>query len=66
MAVLDSGEWFQCDHEDCESIIKNHYWGYVKSDRWFFGKDGKGYCPIHIPDWVAEWRKKKKESGDDQ
>lgn len=57
MAVIDNGEWYECDEIGCESKIKNHYWGYVKSERWFFKKDGTGFCPLHTPSWVEEWRK---------
>ena len=60
MAIIEGGEWFECDHEGCESKIKNHHWGYVKAERWFFQKDGRGFCPSHVPPWVTEWRAKRR------
>lgn len=44
--------------EECEEKIPNNKWGHIKADDWFFQKDGKSYCPRHIPEWVPEWRKK--------
>lgn len=49
----------------CTATVKNHRWGRVKADGWFFTKelpDDKGYCPEHNPPWVAEWRAKKKQA----
>lgn len=31
---------------------------------WFFQKDGTTYCPKHVPAWVAEWRKRKKDKAE--
>lgn len=55
-----SGE-LRCSHPDCPRSVKNHRWGITKASDWFFGKDGKQYCPDHIPDWVEAWRKRKKK-----
>lgn len=57
MAVSEDGEWFVCDHPGCEVKIKNHYWGRVKAEGWFFQKTGEGFCPEHVPPWVLDWRK---------
>lgn len=48
-----------CSHEDCDATIRGHIWGYIRSG-WFFQKDGQQFCPEHTPDWVAEWRARKK------
>lgn len=50
-----------CDHEGCPRTIKDHMWGRIKAEGWFFTKTGKAYCPDHRPEWVAAWRKRKKE-----
>lgn len=65
MAKTKDGEWFECDQPECETKVKNHAWGYIKAEGWFFSRDGeRGYCPEHVPAWVSEWRKKrKKKSG---
>lgn len=67
MITVD-GEWVVCDHlsedkkNDCEAKIKNHAWGRIKAEGWFFSRDpDRAYCPNHIPSWVAEWRARKKE-----
>lgn len=46
----------KCTQEGCEATFKNHRWGKIKADDWFHQKDGKSYCPKHIPEWVANWR----------
>jgi len=49
-----------CDEDGCEEKIKNHAWGHIKAEGWFFGRDGEtAWCPNHIPDWVSAWRAKK-------
>lgn len=52
------GGYVCCDGEGCRNRIKDHRWGHIKADDWFFQKDGTAYCPDHIPDWVEKWRNK--------
>lgn len=49
----------KCDQ--CEATCPGHRWGVIRAGKegWFFGKDGKAYCPDHGPAWVAEWRGKR-------
>lgn len=47
--------------ENCDDNVPNHYWGKVKADGWFFQRDGRAYCPKHVPEWVANWRKEKEK-----
>lgn len=56
--ITQDGEYIQCDIPSCESKIKNHRWGSIKGEGWFHMKDGKSFCPEHVPDWVKEWRKR--------
>ena len=45
----------------CDAKIKDHAWGHIKADDWFFSKQtGNLFCPEHIPDWVPAWRARKK------
>lgn len=57
--ISEDGEWVLCEEQPCEEKLKNHAWAQIKSEGWFFTRDGKAYCPRHIPAWVTEWRKKK-------
>ncbi len=56
----DEGELEHCSEPGCEATVKNHYWGRVKADLWFFQKNGDAWCPDHHPEWVAAWRARKK------
>lgn len=51
--------WIYCDYPECEEAIKNHRWGKTKATGWFFQKNGKSYCPKHVPAWVKKWRWKR-------
>lgn len=57
-----------CQHDGCERSIKDHRWGKTKADGWFQQRDGILWCPEHVPEWVAGWRKRRdeKDDGDDQ
>lgn len=50
-------EYILCDGDpDCEAKIKNHAWGKIKAEGWFFSKakgeiPEKAYCPDHLPEW---------------
>lgn len=51
--------------DGCATKVKNHKWGKVKAEGWFFSKEipeDKGYCPEHVPEWVASWRAKKNQA----
>jgi hypothetical protein len=51
--------------EGCDATVPAHRWGMVRagSDGWFFQKDGRAYCPKHVPDWVTAWREKNRVDG---
>jgi len=49
----------RCDHPGCEAKIKNHAWGKIRAEGWFFQRNGKAYCPDHLPEWVDKWRGKR-------
>lgn len=34
----------------------------AQQEGWYHGKDGKAYCPMHVPKWVQKWRQKKENS----
>lgn len=48
---------------DCEAEAADHKWGRIKAGEagWFFTRDGKAYCPSHIPEWVKKWRNNTKQ-----
>lgn len=48
-----------CEEETCETFIKDHAWGKIKAEGWFIKKDNTVWCPEHIPEWVADWRKRR-------
>jgi hypothetical protein len=52
-----------CSKEECPKFFPNHKWGYQQAQRegWFMQRNGDAWCPDHNPDWVAEWRAKKRE-----
>lgn len=42
----------------CGSPGPRHKWDAIKNfTDWFFTRDGACYCPEHLPDWVAGWRR---------
>lgn len=47
-----------CSFPDCKATYKANKWGQIKAHDagWFFQKDGQGFCPEHVPEWVAGWR----------
>lgn len=57
--MAEDGEFLVCDEPGCENKIKNHRWGKIKAEGWFFTKKGIAYCPEHEPAFVKDWRKKK-------
>lgn len=61
MAEDITGRTVTCDAVElgCKNTIQNHKWGRVKSD-WYFSKDGKAFCPEHLPEFVKLKRAEKK------
>lgn len=47
-----------CSQPECINEIPDHAWGKVKAGGigWFFERNGRSWCPIHTPEWVATWR----------
>lgn len=50
----------ECDEKGCTKTVKNHAWGRIKADGWFFTREGGVWCPDHRPEWYAAWRRGKK------
>jgi hypothetical protein len=61
--ITEDREWEVCDKPLCEEKIKNHRWGRTKAEGWFFEKTGEAWCPLHHPEWVADWRARQKAKG---
>ena len=51
-----------CSKPNCESDYFPDKWGKIEAVNlgWFLQRNGDAWCPKHIPDWVAEWRARKK------
>ena len=43
---------------ECDAQCKSDHWNTKKAQRegWFFMRNGDVFCPLHVPDWVEEWR----------
>lgn len=53
----------ECAIESCTNKIPDNYWSKTKNSDWFFSREQqKSFCPDHIPEWVEEWRWRKKHS----
>lgn len=52
----------KCAEPGCERTYKSHRWGSIKTQGagWFLQQDGTSWCPAHVPDWVEEWRARKR------
>lgn len=50
----------QCAQPGCTASFRDHRWGATKAhdEGWFLQQNGDAWCPEHVPDWVAQWRKK--------
>jgi hypothetical protein len=59
--ISEDGEFIFCDEAGCPEKIKNHRWGKIKAEGWFFQKNDKAWCPYHIPIWHKDWGKRKKK-----
>jgi len=53
----------RCSEAGCMVTHPASHWDNIKAQElgWFFQKDGRRWCPKHVPTWVAEWRAKGKE-----
>jgi hypothetical protein len=47
-----------CSEPGCTASYVPHKWGSINAYKagWFLQKNGKDWCPDHIPEWVDEWR----------
>lgn len=46
-----------CDEKSCTHFIKNHQWGKIKAEGWYFSRDNtKARCPDHVPEWYKNWK----------
>lgn len=62
MTVTRDGQHLRCDAPECATaLVKNHRWAKTRAADWFTTRDGKHYCPDHLPAWVPAWRASKKE-----
>lgn len=49
------GDSKACDGDDkCTATYKAHKWGSIKAhaEGWYQMRDGRAFCPKHLPDWV--------------
>ena len=51
----------KCAHGKCPNTFEAHRWAKVRAQTlgWFMQRNGKAWCPDHVPGWVVEWRKNK-------
>lgn len=50
-----------CLRDGCPASFPGSKWDTMQAQRegWFFPKEHngvRGWCPEHLPEWVAEWR----------
>lgn len=57
----ENAEETQCSADECERSFKNHRWGRIKAQGWFQQKDGRNWCPDHLPPWVEAWRARRQQ-----
>lgn len=57
--MMDQNFHLNCEEPGCVNWIPDDQWRKIKAEGWFQMKDGTIFCPEHIPEWVAEWRKKR-------
>ena len=48
-----------CNQEGCKASIQDDRWSKTRASDWFFMRDGRAYCPAHIPSWVQNYRARK-------
>lgn len=46
-----------CEGFNCGRTVKNNRWARTKATGWFFTRDGRAFCPNHVPAWVPAWRR---------
>lgn len=46
----------ECSGSGCGRTIGDHKWGRIKNPEWFQQRDGRFWCPDHLPAWLVEWR----------
>lgn len=54
-----------CMKDECEKTLTygNHRWDKIRGESgWFLQRTGENWCPDHHPEWVTEWRARKKEA----
>lgn len=58
MSLIPLNSSDQCSELTCDATFKNHRWGKQAAQDigWFFQRDGKAFCPDHVPEWVEGWR----------
>lgn len=46
----------------CPAECKDHKWGRIAAhnEGWFFSRSGEAFCPLHLPNWVPQWRAERK------
>lgn len=51
--------------ETCPRTTRSTKWRDIRAHDagWFFTKDGKVYCPDHVPAWVEQWRETQTQKG---
>lgn len=57
---MGHGLQIKCRFPDCSNTVEGNRWAKTKAHEkgWMFQKNGKNWCPEHLPDWVVEWRAK--------
>lgn len=50
----------RCSQPECPEVYPLHKWGTLAASDagWFFQRDGRAWCPVHVPAWVAGWRRR--------
>lgn len=55
----------ECEQEGCTNVVpqaktamRPSMWDLrrARDVGWFIQRDGKAWCPEHVPEWVANWR----------
>jgi hypothetical protein len=51
----------RCNEPGCVAEHPAHHWANKRAETqgWFHQKDGRAWCPAHVPAWVAAWRAKR-------
>lgn len=48
----------RCEDPSCGARHQGGKWGTIRAGErgWFHARDGRAYCPKHVPKWVKKWR----------